>query len=98
MTDVDPTEALRASRAWHQAVVALRIGYGALGLAALGVLVLTRGLTPWILAAGVLAWLAAALTCAAYFQRARDLGPEPRPGFWAVRTALVHDSVHALPR
>jgi hypothetical protein len=95
---MDATRALRTSRDWARAVVALRVGYGALAVVAVGLFAVATGRTPWILAVGMVCWLACALTCATLFMRARAAGPEPRPGFLASRTALVHDSVHALPR
>ena len=94
---MDGTRGLRTSRHWARAVVALRVGYGALAVVAVGLLAVATGRTPWILAVGMVCWLACALTCATMFMRARAAA-EPRPGFLASRTALVHDSVHRLPR
>jgi hypothetical protein len=93
----DSTQVLRTSRSWRIAVVALRVGYGALAVVAVGLLAVATGRTPWILAAGMVCWLLCALSSATFFLRARAYGREPRLGFLAVRAALVHDSVHALP-
>jgi hypothetical protein len=82
---------LRDNRHWRMAVWALRIGYLALVVAIVGVIVNTR----WMLAIGVIAWLlAAAVTLTGVFW-ARSEGPEPRPGFWSMRWMLIHDTVHA---
>ena len=77
------------------AVWALRVGYLALVVVLAGLVATLSGSTPWILAAGVIFWLAAAAVMVAGFQRARQELPEPRPGFWAIRSMLLHDTVHA---
>jgi hypothetical protein len=79
------------------AVWALRVGYLALAVALAGVIVLLSGSTPWVLAIGVIGWLAAATVTLTAFVRARNELSEPRPGFWSMRFMLIHDSVHALP-
>jgi hypothetical protein len=79
------------------AVWALRVGYLALAVALAGVIVLLSGSTPWVLAIGVIGWLAAAAVTLTGFVRARNELSEPRPGFWSMRFMLIHDSVHALP-
>jgi len=53
------------------------------------------GSTPWVLAVGVIVWLAAAAATYAGFFWARPQLPEPRPGYWSMRQMLIHDSVHA---
>lgn len=81
---------------WRMAVWALRVGYLALVAAIAGLIVLSSGSTPWILAAGVMIWLAAAaVTLTGFFWARREL-PEPRPGYWSMRFMLIHDTVHAL--
>jgi hypothetical protein len=80
---------------WRMAVWALRVGYGGLAIALLGVLALSLGATPWVLAAGVFVWLAAAATTLTGVFRARSELPQPRPGYWALRLALIYDTVHA---
>ncbi|HTZ05557.1 MAG TPA: hypothetical protein VMB53_07360 [Gaiellaceae bacterium] len=79
------------------AVWALRVGYLALVVAAVGLVVMASGSTPWVLAVGVIFWLAAAAVMVIGFLRARQELPEPRPGFWAIRCMLLHDTVHARP-
>jgi hypothetical protein len=79
------------------AVWALRVGYLALLVVAVGLVVMLSGATPWVLAVGVIFWLAAAAVMVAGFLRARQEIPEPRPGFWAIRSMLIHDTVHARP-
>jgi hypothetical protein len=79
------------------AVWALRVGYFAVVIMLVGVIVLTSGGTPWVLAAGVIFWLAcAAITLTGFIRARRDL-PAPRPGFWAMRWMIIHDTVHARP-
>jgi len=79
------------------AVWALRLGYAGLAAGIGGIIAMVSGSTPWILAVGVLIWLAAAAVTLTGFLWARRELPEPRPGFWAMRLMLVHDTVHALP-
>ena len=77
------------------AVWALRAGYAGLGVVIVGVIVLSSGSTPWVLAVGVAIWLVAAAITLAGVVRARSELPEPRPGWWSLRFMLVHDTVHA---
>ncbi len=81
---------------WRMAVWALRVGYLALVVAIAGVIVLSSGSTLWLLAVGVISWLAAAAVTLTGFLWARHELPEPRPGYWSMRFMLIHDSVHAL--
>ncbi len=81
---------------WRMAVWALRVGYLALVVAIVGVIVLSSGSTLWLLAVGVIGWLAAAAVTLTGFLWARHELPEPRPGYWSMRFMLIHDSVHAL--
>jgi FtsH-binding integral membrane protein len=91
----EPAE-LQQSRHWRMAVWALRVGYLALAIAVAGLIVMSSESTPWILAVGVILWLAvAAVTLTGVFWARREL-PEPRPGYWSLRFMLIHDSVHAL--
>ena len=86
---------LRNNRHWRTAVWALRVGYLALVVAVIGIIVMSSGSTPWVLAVGVIIWLiAAAVTLTGVF-RARSELPEPRPGLWPMRWMLLHDTVHA---
>lgn len=77
------------------AVWALRVGYLALVVIVAGLIAILSGSTPWVLAAGVIFWLAAAAVMVIGFLRARRELPEPRPGFWSIRSMLIHDTVHA---
>ena len=77
------------------AVWALRVGYLALVVVAAGLIVMWSGSTSWVLAAGVVFWLAAAAVMVVGFLWARQELPEPRPGFWSMRLMLIHDTVHA---
>ncbi len=95
LLDVDEPPELQDNPHWRTAVWALRVGYLALAVAIVGVVLVIVGLTPWVLAAGVVLWLAmAALTLTGVF-RARSLLPEPRPGLWPTRLMLINDTVHA---
>ncbi len=87
---------LQHNKHWRMAIWALRIGYCALAVVLAGLILLATGVTPWILAIGMVAWLVAALVTATGFMWAREQLPEPRPGFLLVRALLLHDSVHAL--
>jgi hypothetical protein len=60
-----------------------------------GLIVLLSGSTPWVLAVGVIIWLAAAAVTLTGFLQARHELLEPRPGFWSMRFMLVGDTVHA---
>ena len=79
------------------AVWALRAGYLALAVAVAGLIAISFGSTPWILAVGVIGWVVAAgVTLTGVVLARREL-PEPRPGYWPLRWMLIHDSVHARP-
>jgi hypothetical protein len=74
------------------AVWALRAGYVALVIAIVGVIVVLTGSTPWVVAVGVIMWLAAAaVTLTGVFWARHEL-PEPRPGLWPMRWMLIHDT------
>ena len=77
------------------AVWALRVGYIAVAVVIVGLVVMLSGSTPWILAAGEITWLAAAVVTLTAFFWARHELPEPRPGYWSMRFMLIHDTVHA---
>jgi hypothetical protein len=88
---------LHRDRHWRTAIWALRTGYAGLGVVLIGVLLVVSGSTPWVLAVGAVIWLAAAaVTLTAVYRAWRDQ-PAPRPGFWAVRFALLRDSVRPEP-
>jgi uncharacterized membrane protein YdbT with pleckstrin-like domain len=80
---------------WRMAVLALRMGYVGLAVAIAGLIVMSLGPTLWILAVGMIIWLAAAAVTLAGFFWARHELPEPRPGYWSMRFMLIHDTVHA---
>jgi hypothetical protein len=79
------------------AVWALRTGFAGLAVALIGVIVLTSGSTPWVLAVGVVVWLVAAVVTVTGVVRARGELPDPRPGWWSLRFMIIHDTVHARP-
>ncbi len=90
----EPPE-LQHNAHWRMAVWALRVGYVGLFVAIAGVIVLSLGSTPWVLAVGVIIWLAAAaVTLVGFFWSRHEL-PEPRPGYWPMRFMFIHDTVHA---
>jgi hypothetical protein len=91
----EPPE-LRHNGHWRMAVWALRVGYLALAVGGAGLIVMLSGSTPWVLAFGVIGWLAAAAVTLTGLLWARHELPEPRPGFWSLRLMLIHDTVHAL--
>ena len=74
---------------------ALRAGYLALAVAIAGLIVTLSGSTAWILAVGLIIWLAVAAVTLTGFLWARHELPEPRPGYWSMRFMLIHDTVHA---
>jgi hypothetical protein len=79
---------------WRMAVWALRVGYVGLAVAFAGLIMVSLGSTPWLLAVGMVVWLAAAVVLAAGFLRSLHEPPEPRPGFWSMRFKLIHDTLH----
>lgn len=80
---------------WRMAVWALLVGYFGLAVAFVGLIVMSSGSTLWLLAVGVIIWLATAVVTLTGFFWARHELPEPRPGYWSMRFMLIHDSVHA---
>ena len=75
---------------------ALRVGYLGLVVALAGLVALAFGSTSWVLAAGVIIWLATVpVTLTGFLWARRDL-PEPRPRLWSMRLMLIRDSVHPL--
>lgn len=73
---------------------ALRVGYLGLAAAVAGLLVMWSGSTAWILAVGVIIWVAAAAVTLTGFHWARHELPDQRPGFLSMRFMLVRDTVH----
>ena len=92
---MDEPRELRYNEHWRMAVWALRLGYVGLAVAIAGIAVMSLGSTPWVLAVGLIAWLAAAATTLVGFFWSRHELPLPRPGYWSMRFMLVHDTVHA---
>ena len=93
---MDEPPALQHNGHWRMAVWALRVGYVGLAVAIAGLIVMLSGSTPWVLAVGVIMWLAAAIVTLAGFFWGRHELHEPRPGYWSMRLMLIHDTVHAL--
>ena len=92
---MDAPQELQYNGHWRLAVWALRVGYVALAVAIAGVILMSLGSTRWILAVGVIIWLAAAaVTLAGFFWSRHEL-PEPRPRYWSMRFMLIHDTIHA---
>ena len=92
---MDEPPELQHNGPWRMAVWALRVGYAGLAVAIVGIIVMSTGSPPWILAVGVIVWLcAAAVTLAGFFWARHEL-PEPRPGYWSMRFMLIGDTVHA---
>jgi membrane protein YdbS with pleckstrin-like domain len=90
----EPAE-LQHNRHWRLAVWALRVGYVGLALAIGGLMVIFAGSTPWVLAIGVIIWLAAAVVTLTGFFWARHELLEPRPGYWSMRFMLIRDTVRS---
>jgi hypothetical protein len=91
---MDEPTALQEDAHWRTAVWALRCGGVGLAVALVGVIVLSAGSSAWVLAVGVIMWLAAAAVTLTGFFRARADLPEPRPGLWPMRFMLIHDTLH----
>jgi hypothetical protein len=77
------------------AVWSLRAGYVGLAVAIVGLIALASGSTSWVLAVGVIIWLATVPVTLTGFLWARHELPEPRPRLWSMRLMLIHDSIHA---
>jgi hypothetical protein len=108
---MDELPELQYNAHWRTAVWAFRVGCFGLAIAIAGLIVMSSGSTPWVLAIGVIIWAAAAAAAAsaaaasaaaasaavtlAGFFRSRHELPEPRPGYWSMRFMLIHDTVHA---
>jgi hypothetical protein len=83
---------------WRMAVRALRVGYLGLAVAIAGLIALAFGSTSWVLASGVIIWLASVPVTLTGFLWARHQLPEPRPRLWSMRLMLIRDSVHPYSR
>ena len=74
----EPAE-LRNNRHWRMAVRALRLGYVGLAVGIAGIIVMSSGSTPWVLAVGVIIWLAcAAVTLTGFFRSRHELPSRAR--------------------
>ncbi len=91
---MDEPPELQCNGHWRMAVWALRVGYVGLAVAIAGLIVMLLGSTRWLLAVGVIIWLAAAVVTLAGFFWSRHELPEPRPGYWSMRFMLIRDTVH----
>ncbi len=89
----EPAE-LQHNEHWRMAVWSLRVGFVGLAVGVAGIIVLSTGSTPWLLAVGVIVWLvAAAVTLTGVFGPAARLpraeaqgsGPMPAHAPWANR-------------
>ena len=77
---MDEPPELQKNRHWRMAVWALRVGYLGLAVGIAGLIVLSLGKTPWVLAVGVIVWLtAAAVTLTGVFWSRHELS-SPAPG------------------
>jgi hypothetical protein len=92
----EPAE-LQGNRHWRMAVWTLRAGYLGLLIGLAGLIMTLSGFSPWVLFAGVVVWLMAAVATLTGFFLARHELPDPRPGYWSMRFMLIHDTVHARP-
>jgi hypothetical protein len=95
MRAMDEPAELRYNGHWRMAVWALRVGYVGLTVGIAGLIAMSLGSTSWVLAVGVIIWLAAAAVTLAGVFRSRHELHEPRPGYWSMRFMLIHDTVHA---
>jgi hypothetical protein len=95
--DLDEPAELQRNRHWRMAVWSLRAGCAALAVVLVGVIVRASGSTPWVLAAGVILWLVAAVVTVTGVFRAHADMPEPRPGLWPMRFMLLRDTVRRQP-
>ena len=91
----EPAE-LQQNRHWRMAVWSLRVGYFGLAVALAGLIALAFGSTSWVLAGGVIIWLATVPVTLTGFLWARHEQAVPRPRLWSMRLMLIHDSVHRL--
>jgi hypothetical protein len=90
---MDETIMLQRNGHWRMAVWALRVGFVAIATIAVGLIVLSFGGTPWVMAVGVIFWLACAVVIATGFLLALHDLSTPRPGFWSMRWTIIHDAV-----
>ena len=77
---MDTPPGLEYNAHWRMAVWALRVGYVGVAVAIVGIIVMSFGTTPWVLAVGVIIWLAAAVVMVTGFLQTRHELPEPDLG------------------
>ncbi|MFN8027214.1 MAG: hypothetical protein U0W40_12890 [Acidimicrobiia bacterium] len=94
---MDQHAALQHAPLWRTAVWTLRAAYLALVTVIVGIFVSVSGGGSAVLAVGIGLWLVTAITTAVCFTRARAQLAEPRPGFVAIRSMLLHDSIPPKP-
>jgi hypothetical protein len=94
---MDQHEALQHVTLWRIAVWTVRVAYVALVAVIVGIVLNASVGTSAVLAVGVVLWLVTAVTTAVCFMPARAQLPEPRPGFVAIRSMLLDDSVYRRP-
>jgi hypothetical protein len=95
MTGMEEPPELPYNGHWRMAVWALRAGFIGLAVGITGLIMLSMGSTPWVLAVGVIMWLAAAALTITGFLLARHELPQPPPGYWSMRFMLIGDTIHA---
>ena len=89
---MDASASLQHDAHWRTAVWSLRVGYGGLVIAAIGLVLTLTGHTLWVLAVGVIWWLITVVITLTMFLWARhDLG-DARPELWPMRMQLLSDS------
>jgi len=93
---MDDLAEVQRNRHWRMAIWSLRVGYIALVIAMVGLIVNLSGSTQWVLGVGVIAWLVSVVVTLTGFLWARRELPEPRVRLWSMRMRLIHDSVHRL--
>ncbi len=89
MASVEDSPQLRGGLHWRRAVWALRCGYVELLVVIAGLVLVLSGVTAWVLAAGMFAWLLTAVTLATEFLVAQHEQADRRLGFWQMRKALL---------
>jgi hypothetical protein len=92
---MDEPPELQYNGHWRMAVWALRVGFVGLAVGIAGLIVMLSGSSRWLLAVGVIIWLAAAVVTLVGFFWSRHELPAPRPGYWSMRFMLIHDTFHA---
>src|SRR5262249_50933166 len=92
-SSIEEARVLQHNGRWRMAVWALRVGYVGLVVAVAGLFALAFGSTTWVLAAGVIVWLATVPVTLTGFLAARHEQPQPRPRLWSMRLMLIHASV-----